>query len=111
MALEHARAGQLIDVRPLGARLGQSVTSTLIKTPRLEVIRLILPAGKEIPHHQVPGEILVQCLEGAVTFLVGSQSQVLGAGQMLYLQGNELHALRGVEDASVLVTILLNQSS
>jgi hypothetical protein len=28
---------------------------------------------------------------------------------MLYLAGNEPHSLRGIEDASVLVTILLHQ--
>ncbi len=107
MAIPHAAPGQVIDVRPLGSALRQSLTTTLIKTARLEVIRLVLPAGKDIPPHKVAGEITVQCLEGRVAFTALGRTQELAAGQMLYLPGHELHSLRGLEDASVLVTILL----
>lgn len=108
MGIPHAASGQIVDVRPLGKSLAQSVTTTLVKTDRLEVIRLVLPAGKEIPSHKVPGEITVQCLEGEVEFSTGGQSQVLSAGQLLYLRGNEPHSLKGIQDASVLVTIQLH---
>ena len=60
MAIPHAHSGQVIDLRPLGAGLKQAVTTTVVKTDHVEVIRLILHAGKEIPHHKVSGEILVQ---------------------------------------------------
>jgi quercetin dioxygenase-like cupin family protein len=107
MAMPHAKPGEVIDVRPLGPALAQAKTTTLIKTAALEVIRVVLPTGKEIPTHQVPGEITVQCLEGRVAFTAGSTTHDLHAGQLLYLSGNEPHALRCVENASVLVTILL----
>lgn len=107
MAQQHAQPGDVIDVRPLGAGLASTVTTTLVKTESIEVIRLVIPAGKQIPLHQVPGEITVQCLEGRVDFAAGGTSRELAAGRMLYLAGNEPHSLRGVEDASVLVTILL----
>jgi quercetin dioxygenase-like cupin family protein len=106
MAIEHARSGEPISVRPLGNALPGERTKTLIKTPALEVIRLVIPAGKEIPTHQVPGEITVQCLEGRVAFTAGTSTHDLESGQMLYLEGSTPHALRGIEDASVLVTIL-----
>jgi len=107
MAIPHAAPGQIVSVRPLGDALSQSVTTTVIKTEHLEVIRLVVPAGKEIPPHQVAGEITVQCLEGEVEFRSGGQSQALAAGHLLYLRGNETHALRGIQDSSVLVTIQL----
>ncbi len=72
MAIPHAKPGQSVDIRPLGEKLKVSVTTTLVKTKKLEVIRLVLPAGKEIPPHHVGGEITVQCLEGAVSFSVGT---------------------------------------
>jgi quercetin dioxygenase-like cupin family protein len=109
MALPHATSGQIIDIRPLGDKLKQSLTTTLVKTDKLEIIRLVLPAGKEVPQHQVAGEITVQCLEGMVGFSVQGQTKVLQAGQLLYLSGTELHGLRGIEDSSVLVTILLEK--
>ena len=72
MAIPHARPGEVVGVRPLGAALKEAKTGTLIKTETLEVIRLVLPAGKQIPPHQVAGEITVQCLEGRVAFTAGS---------------------------------------
>jgi quercetin dioxygenase-like cupin family protein len=109
IAITHAQSGQVIDIRPLGEGLARSLTTTLVKTDRLEVIRLVVPAGKEIPPHQVAGEITVQCLEGRVAFTAGGTTRELAAGQMLYLAGHEPHSLRGLEDASVLVTILLHE--
>jgi len=106
MALPHATPGQPMDVRPLGPALAASKTSALFKTDRLEVIRLVVPAGKQIPSHKVAGEITVQCLEGRVAFTALGETHELQSGQMLYLPGGEEHALEGLEDASVLVTIL-----
>jgi quercetin dioxygenase-like cupin family protein len=111
MAIPHAQPGQIIDIRPLAERLTSAVTTTLIKTDHLEVIRLVLPAGKEIPPHQTPGEITVQCLEGVVHFTSGGRTQVFATGQLMYLDGNELHALKAIDDASVLVTILLRKKA
>jgi quercetin dioxygenase-like cupin family protein len=107
MAISHATPGQAIDIGPLGPALSTTVTKTLIKTDRLEVIRLAVPAGKEIPPHKVAGEITVQCLEGRVEFTALNETRELPAGQMCYLPGGEVHSLKGLADSSVLVTILL----
>lgn len=107
LAISHANSGDVIDIRPLEAALTNAKTATLVKTKTLEVIRLVIPAGKEIPEHRAHGEITVQCLEGRVAFATGSSKRDLVAGQMLYLSSEELHSLHGLEDSSVLVTILL----
>ncbi len=109
MAIPHAKSGEGIDIRPLGEALIRSLTTTLVKTDRLEVIRLVVLAGKEIPPHQVAGETTVRCLEGRIAFTAGGTTRESAAGQMLYLAGKELHSLRGVFRASVLVAILLHQ--
>ena len=107
MAISHASSGQLIDVRPLGQRLSGEVSIALFKSDQLEVIRLVLPAGKSFPHHQVPGEITVHCIEGRIDVAVEGHSNVLEAGQMLFLSGGVPHAVDALEDASALVTIVL----
>lgn len=107
MAVHHATPGQVIDIRPLRDAISTSVTTTLVKTDRLEVIRLVLPTGKEIPPHKVAGEITVQCLEGRVAFTSLGATQELQTGQMCYLAGGTVHAVKGLENATVLVTILL----
>ena len=68
MAIPHAKSGEVIDLRPVGEAQAPPLTSTLVKTDRLEIIRLAVPAGKELPRHQVAGEITVQCIEGVHAF-------------------------------------------
>ena len=70
------------------------------------MIRLVIPAGKEIPPHWAPGEITVQCIEGHVAFEHEGHTLDLHAGDLLYLCPQETHALKGVLDSTVLVTRL-----
>lgn len=107
MAIPHASSGQLIDVRPLGKRLSGEVSIALFKSEQIEVIRLVLPAGKSFPPHQVPGEITIHCIEGRIDVTVEGSSHVLEAGQMLFLAGGVPHGVDAIEDASALVTIVL----
>ena len=65
--------------------------------------------GKEISEHEAPGEIVVQCLEGKVAFKALGKTQELEAGQLMYLAAEEPHSVKCVEDASFLLTILLNR--
>ena len=108
MSIPHANPGEIIQL-PLGAALSSSKTTSLVKTADLELIRLVLPAGKEIPTHKAPGEITVQCLEGRVAFTAESRTQELTAGQLLYLTAGEPHAVKAIEASSLLVTILLTK--
>lgn len=107
MAIPHAKPAEVINIRPLSAALKDTQTTTLVKTGFLEVIRLVLPAGKEIKRHSVPGEATVQCLEGKVAFSTDESECELTADKLLYLAGSGEHALRAVENSSLLVTILL----
>lgn len=111
MAIAHAKSGEVIDIRPLGPQFKDKVTSTLVTTDTLEVLRLVLPAGGAIGRHQTPGAITVQCLEGRVIFDAGGVDRELSTGDMLFLDGGTPHALRAVEDSSLLVTILLEHKA
>jgi quercetin dioxygenase-like cupin family protein len=107
MSIPHAGPGEVVDVRPLGAALATTGTRTLVKADALDVIRLVVPAGKEIPTHKAKGELVVHCLEGKVAFTACGKTHELEAGQLLYLPAGEPHSLRGVEDGSLLLTVLL----
>lgn len=109
VAIPHANPGEPFDIRPQGEAISGAVTRALIKTDKLEVIRMVVPADKAIPLHSVAGEITVQCLEGLVAFTAGGTTHELAAGQMLYLPGREPHSLRGIETAYLLITILLHE--
>lgn len=107
MATPHAQPGDVIDVRPLAGHLAASRTQTLVKTPNVEVIRMVLPAGKVLSEHKAPGEIIVQCLEGDITFTTMGEPKKLMAGDMLYLAAGEPHGLEATEDSSFLLTIIV----
>ena len=107
MAIPHAKPDEIVDVRPLGSALASSQTKTLVRAEQVEVIRLVVPAGKEIKEHQTKGEIVVQCLEGRVAFTAFGKTQNLEAGKLLYLPTGEPHSVKGIEDASLLLTVLL----
>jgi quercetin dioxygenase-like cupin family protein len=77
----------------------------------LEVIRIVMPAGKELPPHAVPGEITVHCLEGQVGFRIGQVPHAMQAGTMLYVGAGEKHSLRAEQDSTVLVTIVLGSKA
>lgn len=109
MAIPHAAPGQAIDVQPLGSRLAGERTVALFKSQDLEVMRVVLQAGKALPPHKVAGEITVQCIEGAIDVTAGGHSHVLRAGQLLYLAGNVLHGVSALEDASALVTVVVRK--
>ncbi|MFI5454927.1 MAG: cupin domain-containing protein [Isosphaerales bacterium] len=73
----------------------------------MEVVRLIVRAGQQVLQHESKGEIIVHCLEGRVAFTALGKTQVLEAGKFLDLPAGEPHALKGIEDASLLLTILV----
>jgi quercetin dioxygenase-like cupin family protein len=107
MAQPHARSGQVVSVASLGTALAAARTTALIKAAQLEVVRLVLPAGRVLREHRVAGEITVQCLEGEVEFVLPGATHRLVAGDWLHLAAREPHALRALSDASLLVTICL----
>jgi quercetin dioxygenase-like cupin family protein len=107
MAIPHAKPGDVIDVRPLGPALATAKTSTLFKTEKMQAIRLVMAAGQVIAEHRAPGEITVQCLEGKLAFTALGRTRELGAGQLLYLEAGEPHSVECIENASFLLTMLL----
>ena len=107
MAIPHAKPGEIVDVRPLGSALASAQTKTVVRAEQVEVIRLVVPAGKDIAEHKAKGEIVMYCLEGKVAYTAFGKTQNLEAGTLLYLPTGEPHTVKGIENASLLLTILL----
>lgn len=106
MSLHHAASGEVITVHPPGPALPESASVALLRSPDLEVMRLVLPKGKSVPEHHVAGEITLQCLDGMVEVQAHDRTQALRAGQMIYLQGEVPYALYALEDSSLIMTML-----
>ena len=110
MALPHAAAGDIIDLAPYGAHLPEMASTALFRTDCLEVLRMVLPAGRSVPQHHVDEEVTVQCLEGQVEFQVGAKLQILQPCQLLCMLPNTPYAMRALSHASLLLTYVRRQA-
>ena len=110
MALPHAAAGDLIDIAPYGARLPEMASTALFRSDWLEVLRMVLPAGRSVPQHHVDEEVTVQCLEGEVEFQAGARMQLLQPRQLVCMLPNTPYAMRALSDASLLLTFVRRQA-
>ena len=107
MALEHARPGQAVQALPPDSGPQAAKTVALFKSRDLEVVRLVLPAGRSLPAHQVAGDITIHCLSGRLSLEFDGGASQLEAGELMFLAGGAAHAVTALSDASALVTIAL----
>jgi quercetin dioxygenase-like cupin family protein len=108
MALHHATSGEVVHLRSVNAPGAQ--TAALTKSPAFEAIHLIVKAGESIPTHQVEGATTIYCIEGGIAVDVGGTTVEMQARDWLYLDPRVSHALRGLADSSLLLTILFDRS-
>lgn len=94
---------------PLGAGISQGTSATVLETNRLQLIRLVVPAGRVVPAHRVPAEVTVHVIEGQVSLLHEGNEAEMHPGDVIFLCPQELHSLRGIKDSTVLVTRLKPQ--
>ena len=107
MALPHAHLLDVIDVSPLKDRLAEAVSTSLIKTGRVQLLHLVLHGHEDHPLHHVADECTVHCLEGLVEVVFPGGVRQLASGQVVVLPAQQAHSLRARAPSSVLVTLLL----
>ena len=108
MALPHAQHLDVINVAPLGENLPGQVSTSLIKTDRIQLLHLVLAPHQDQPQHHVDDECTIQCLEGEVELVMGSGVRKLRPGNVVVLPARQQHALRARRESAVLVTLLLH---
>lgn len=107
MALPHAQPLDVVDVSPLGPKLAGAVSTSLLKTGRIQLLHMVLPAHHDQPQHHVDDECTIHCLEGEVELVMPGNTRHLRAGSLVVLPARQKHALRARTDCAVLVTLLL----
>jgi len=109
MALPHAQPLDIINLGPLGDRLAEAVSTSLIKTGRMQLLHMVLRAHQDQPAHHVDDECTIHCLEGDVEVVMPGGARRLKPGQLILLPGGQQHSLRARTDCAVLVTLLLRE--
>ncbi len=107
MALPHAQLMDIVNVAPLGDALSNAVSTSLIKTERLQLLHMVMRAHQDQPQHHVSDECTIHCLEGDVEVVMPAGNRRLRAGQLVVLPAGEKHSLRARADSAILVTLIL----
>ncbi|MEX2354113.1 MAG: hypothetical protein WD709_07995, partial [Gammaproteobacteria bacterium] len=89
MATHHALPGEIVDLQTWAQDLPSEASKAIVKTDKMELARLVIPAGKEIPTHKVSGPITVHCISGEIEVTAMGVTNTLTPNQLLYLLPDE----------------------
>lgn len=99
--------GQIVDV--WSAWSDGEERAVVLRTREMEVLRLHLARGSNIPTHESQGQMIILCVQGRVRVNAQGQSYELNSGQLLYLLVHEPFDLFGLEESSLLLTVLTSR--
>ncbi len=85
--------------------MGDARSEVLAQNDSLQILRITVAAGEEKPTYCAPGLTILQCMQGKVEVHREGQTQLLEAGQTLCLGPGEQHSLKGIEDATLLLSV------
>ncbi|GAA4332343.1 cupin domain-containing protein [Pigmentiphaga soli] len=106
MALKHAQLLDVIDLHAPGPPQATSQSVSLLRTAQLQILRLVLAAGQQVPEHHVAGEVAIQCLEGDASVLTPKATCRVVAGQLVVLPAGERYSLQAHADTVLLATMI-----
>jgi len=106
MALNHAHPLEVITLHANGAAPVAAISTSLLKSSHLQLLRLVLSAGQALPEHHVAGEITIQCLSGAADVVTPTHTCTLSAGTLVMLPAAEPHGVHAEVDTVLLVTVV-----
>jgi quercetin dioxygenase-like cupin family protein len=109
MALPHAQLLDVINVAPLGPELTGTVSTSLIKTDRIQLLHLVLAEHQDHPERHVDDECTIHCLEGDVEVVTPGGTRRLRAGNVIVLPAKQKHSLRARAQSAVLMTLILDR--
>lgn len=110
LATHHAQAGEVVDLASWADDLPSQQSKAIAKGKGLELARLVIKASVDMHKHDychVDGPIVVHCIDGVINLKKPDSQIRLSAGLLTWLEGRTAHALTGVQDSIVLLTIVL----
>lgn len=70
-----------------------TTSRTVVSNDAARVVAFAMDAGQELTDHSAARPVVVQVIEGRLTFTVAGQSHELDAGDVVYLAPGERHAV------------------
>jgi quercetin dioxygenase-like cupin family protein len=85
--------------------VGAQKPRVLFSSPECRLIALDLRAGEELADHHVRERAIVQAISGCVTITTSGETVECEAGTVVTFDPGELHAVRGLENARLLLVL------
>jgi len=86
------------------AKEGHRQTSLIHRGP-LRVLLFTLEPGSQLPEHQAPGHVVIQCLRGDLAVTAAGSQHRLGTGEALILDPDVTHAVEAFAASEMLLTV------
>lgn len=77
----------------------------LLETDFTKEIRILMKKGQEMKEHKTPFPIVIELVEGAITFAVEGKEYSIAKGDLLTLSGGVPHSLVAMEESIVRLTL------
>ena len=77
----------------------------LFSSPECRIVVLDLRSGEELGDHHVRERAVVEVISGRVSIAAGGETVECEAGTLVTFDPGERHALRGLDDARLLLTL------
>ncbi len=110
MALLRPEHTDVFNIHPTGEQYTEFFSRVLIRTPDMEVMRFVLPAGQEMREHRLHGAVTLQCVEGLIELLACGQTVRLRESEMTFLSACDNHSLKAIKNSVLLMTLVLHKS-
>lgn len=94
-------ATELVEVAPAAI-----VSRVVMKTAGGSVTLFAFAAGQELSEHTAPFDALVHVVAGQLELVVGGKPISAGAGDLVLMPARVPHAVRAVEDSTMMLTML-----
>jgi quercetin dioxygenase-like cupin family protein len=85
--------------------LAPRVTARMAWGERVMLSRVTIEPGGVVPAHRHPHEQAGVCLSGRFELTVGSETRVVGPGEMYFILGGVVHSARGLDQTAVTLDI------
>ncbi|MCB0539669.1 MAG: cupin domain-containing protein [Bacteroidetes bacterium] len=84
--------------------------SVLLQTDFTKEIRIAFKENQELKEHKTPYPIVVEIVEGEISFGVQNESLILKKGDLISLKGNIPHSLTAQKESIVRLTLSILDS-
>lgn len=98
------QVNRLVDM--INYQTGSVVSRTLIDHKTGTVTLFAFDKGQGLSEHTAPYDAMVNVLEGRVKITISGKPYELSEGEMIIMPANEPHALEGIEQFKMMLTMI-----